>query len=292
MIFALLASAYCVRQRSPSRALALAVLATAFEPHLALASLISTARVANRKTWVVLAFLAGASACWFLVDPILITSYVNSLRAHATAEIGWFGGQYGTSALFYALGMSVRHAIKLSLVIYLLSIAGGVVIALRFHKVTGDRAFLVLMPLPFVILGSQFLHTTDLCVGALPAILVAYRFAKHRLFFSVIFASCLVPWFEILRAFSYFRVERSLPIHFSTADIPTTSPASEIWTRYISAVVRATPIDFRATLIEHALALLPLVVLCGSCVWIARPGLRGRYFAKASGVTRSVGSLS
>ena len=121
------------------------------------------------------------------------------LPAHALSEVANFHAQYSLTALVYALGASARVAMQLGEASYLAMLVGGLWLAYRLKRSTGDAAFAILAPTACVVIGGVFVHDHQMAV-ALPFAFLLARYERRR---ALVVATLVlaVPWQSVFEMF-------------------------------------------------------------------------------------------
>lgn len=196
-VCALCAAAYCAQKERWTPAGCCAA-ATLVEPHLGLAVCASMALWAPRSRTAILGGVAAACAISLVaVGPSVAFEYVQRvLPLHALSELG-SDAQLSASVVAHALGATDATALRAGTVSFVLAGALGIVVAPVLASMYRDRAFLVLTPAAFSLIGGVFVHVTDFA-AAVPFTLLMLQYAPARRSLPAIALVLLaVPWFAL-----------------------------------------------------------------------------------------------
>jgi hypothetical protein len=170
------------------------------EPHIGLPALagVFVAMRPMRGRLIAAAVALGLLDLLFGGPGTALRYFTEVLPAHAQSEIG-NAYQYSMTWALDALRFSDRAALLGGEISYIvmcaLGIFAGFVLTVR-HR---DRAFAVLMPPAFAVLGGAFVHYTQIMV-AIPAALLAYEYADRRMrvFAGAVALLLVIPWPQCL----------------------------------------------------------------------------------------------
>jgi hypothetical protein len=151
-----------------------------FEPHVALAALASACSERSMRRPIALVLVLLAVAAFAVGGPMRTIEYLaRVLPLHSKSEIGFFAQQFSLTTTAWSLGAPSPAAVALGTLDYACMFVLGVVVARRLRKRLEERAFLVLVPPAFVLLGGTFIHLSQMEI-ALPLGFLAYAKIKHR----------------------------------------------------------------------------------------------------------------
>jgi len=189
------ASALALREDKPLAAAAYAV-ATLLEAHIGLALCLALFVLEPRSRRGLLVFgglLAGLSLAYGGFEQN-VEYLARVVPAQARAEGLSFSGQYSLSALLAQTGVAPGLALALGSLSYLVMLVIGIGLAVRLARTLHDRAYVVLVPPAFVLLGGAYAHIHQMAL-ALPLafMLVARRSAWRPLAFAALLLLA-VPW--------------------------------------------------------------------------------------------------
>ncbi len=226
---AVFASAYFAR-RGRDRLAACCALAAAIEPHIGLPVIVALFVLAPRTRLTLgLGALALAALHVALLGPELARSYVTSvLPAQAHAEYV-AADQFGSIWWLKQLGLADRAIPLASTFLYAVALALGIALAARARARTGDRAFIVAIPLALALLATPYLHDVELGVAlAAPLAALARTARDPRILAGAVVLA--VPWFAAARSPALAGTSLACAILFVAActlrrDIRTSEPA-------------------------------------------------------------------
>jgi hypothetical protein len=127
--------------------------------------------------------------------PRLALSYfVDVLPSHAQSEIGYIT-QFGLTWLLTAAGASDRVALAAGNVSYAAMSAIGIILAGALARRTQERAFIVLVPPAFAVIGGPFIHYSEIMI-ALPALMLlcVHVRGSARAVCSAALLLVAIPW--------------------------------------------------------------------------------------------------
>jgi hypothetical protein len=150
------------------------------EPHVAVTALASALREKAMRRPIALTAAALALVALAAGGPVRTFEYLaRVLPAHAHSEISYVGNQFSLTTTAWSFGATPNASLALGTIDYLAMFALGVVVAVRLRERFDDRAFLVLGPPAFVLLGGTFIHLSQMEI-ALPLAFLAYAKMTQR----------------------------------------------------------------------------------------------------------------
>jgi Glycosyltransferase family 87 len=191
---AIVVAALCA-QRGRLVAAAIAVATAMVEPQIALPAAValfvgySPTRLALAVAFALLGIISVASGG--LAHTLVYVTAV--LPAHALSEVSR-DNQYSFSTVAAALGVPDRGAVLAGGISYILMGALGVVVGLRLAARYGERAFTLLVPPAFVLLGGSFVHTEVISAAVPAALLLFTRAQPRRGWLLMVVVLLAVPW--------------------------------------------------------------------------------------------------
>lgn len=189
------ASALALREDKPFEAAGYGV-ATLLEAHIGLALCLGLFVLEPRSRRGLLIFgglLAALSLAYGGLEQN-VEYIARVVPAQARAEGLSFSGQYSLSALLAQAGVAASLALVLGSLSYLFMLVIGIGMAGRLARTLADRAYVVLVPPAFVLLGGAYAHIHQMAL-ALPLafMLVARRSAWRPLALAALLLLA-VPW--------------------------------------------------------------------------------------------------
>ncbi len=105
---------------------------------------------------------------------VAMTYFTNVLPAHAASEVNMLD-QTSLTVLLYQLGVTAQTALRIGLIQYLILCVGGVYLARQLTLQAGDRAWLVLVPSAFAVVGGSYIHLEEIAMAIPLASLLLMR---------------------------------------------------------------------------------------------------------------------
>ncbi len=191
----LCAAALALRREKPLTAAAFAA-ATLAEAHVGLPLCLALFVWEPRARRALLVF-AGLLALLALAYGGLAQNLEYLTRvvpAQARAEGLAFGGQYSLSALLAQIGVAPDLALELGTLSYLAMAGAGIALAGRLARNQHDRAFIVLVPPAFALLGGAYAHIHQMAFALPLAFMCVVKRSAWRPLAIAALLLLAIPW--------------------------------------------------------------------------------------------------
>jgi len=191
-------AALALRAERYSRCAVLCALAT-MEPHLGLPACVGLFICERRTRPALLASAAvAAGSALAVAGPAVCLEYFRQvLPLHALSQVDQLHIQLSLTSLAYALGADARTAVVIGSASYAAMMVAGVILGSLLSRRLEDRAFIVILPPAFAIVGGVFVHMAQIS-AAVPALTLLYQNAAPRAFLRRLSLAALValaiPW--------------------------------------------------------------------------------------------------
>lgn len=172
---ALCVAAYAV-ETGRMRLASAALIVAAIEPHVGLPAILGAAIFLPRTRLplgIGLVVLFGASLAGLSVHEN-IEYFAKTTPLQIAAEVP-MNNQYSLTWLAYAFGAPAAVAIKLGSLSYAVAIVAGLWLARPVSRAIGSGAAYVLVPVACAMLGGPYIHSNQLALALLAALLIAGR---------------------------------------------------------------------------------------------------------------------
>lgn len=178
-IVALVCGALLLERERP-RAAALVALGALTAPAVAAPALLALFAFVPKSRLTLVASGIGAVALSVAVagPAALFEYFARVLPAQAAAETSAVD-QYSLTWVLHMLGAGDRAAVAAGSLAYLAACVAGIALAFFLARRTGRRAFLLLAPPAFAVIGGSYVHDIQLPI-ALPAALLLFTVAGER----------------------------------------------------------------------------------------------------------------
>ena len=194
LVFAALAGAALLVRGGRWTAAAACAMFASIEPHVALAAIAGMLVAFPRVRLPMLACGAALAAASVAAVglPTSIAYVRDVVPAHALANV--YEWQFSLTSILTSLGVGAPVAIRAGELMFAAMSAGGIAVALRLRRLTGDAAVMVIVPPAFALFGGVHVHFQQLAV-AFPAILYAFvRYPRVRALAASGLAFAMIPW--------------------------------------------------------------------------------------------------
>jgi hypothetical protein len=164
------------------------------EPHVALAAIAGMLVAFPRVRLPMLACGAALAAASVAAVglPTSIAYVRDVVPAHALANV--YEWQFSLTSILTSLGVGAPVAIRAGELMFAAMAVGGIAVALRLRRLSGDAAVMVIVPPAFALFGGVHVHFQQLAV-AFPAIVYAFvRYPRVRALAASGLAFAMIPW--------------------------------------------------------------------------------------------------
>jgi hypothetical protein len=164
------------------------------EPHVAITAFASALREKAMRRPIAMTAVVLAVVALVAGGPARAFEYfARVLPAHAHSEVSYVGNQFSLTTTAWSFGATPDTSLALGTIDYLAMFALGVVVAIRLRERFDDRAFLVLGPPAFVLLGGTFIHLSQMEIAVPLAFLAYAKMMQRRVLLGFAIVGLAVP---------------------------------------------------------------------------------------------------